>query len=48
MQGNFQLLEEIGYVTLQTKSYIGGGVWRLSMSASLTPKGYVLLHEPAD
>lgn len=47
VQGNLQLLEEIGYVTLQTKSYVGG-VSRLHMSASLTPKGYVLLHEPAD
>jgi len=47
VQGNLQLLEEISYVTLQTRSYIGG-VSRLNMTASLTPKGYVLLHEPVD
>lgn len=45
VQGNLQLLEEIGYVTLRTQTFIGSGT---EMYASLTSKGYVLLHEPAE
>jgi len=45
VQGNLQLLQEVGYVTIRVTEYLGSPP---EMAASLTPKGYVLLHEPDD
>ena len=45
VQGNLQLLEEVGYVQLGKESSFDGG---LLLLASLSPTGYVLLHDPDD
>lgn len=41
--GNLQLLEEVGYVKLTRETQADTGI---EVNVELTPKGYVLLHEP--